>query len=452
MLKNKISKALQLVISIAIFSCSGNPKEAPTGTLIRGATLINPGTNTEIIESAYLYFVDNEIISYGSMNETENLPAAAKVIDAKGKYIIPGLIDGFATLNNQAYANAYLFKGITTILEVDGYRRGPYYPKANPSPGIYRLEGVGEEPANDEYLMAKIDSIHQADYKVLLMMYALTPEQTKMVYEKAKSLGMATIGELGMTTYKEGMDIGIDAFVHTTRYSLDVAPRDMADAVAHEPFSNDLNSPKWKYYKYLTQLEAGNAALYEHAKNLAASNYYIMPTMSLSYLDLPEAQNPWDDEVAKILAAEDINRPADPETGKHAIGAEEQAAYSNLIANETAIIEPAYHQAGAKYLSGSATDVWGTMPGISLHTELMLLHTKPGLSLEEVLAATTVNFSKAFGWKVGQLKPGFEADILILDKDPLRDLANFTAINRIFNNGIEINRDSLLINYANHEN
>jgi len=451
MRQSSYSKLLLLSLSLTILSCSTIGDKKASGTLITGATLINPGTNTEIIESSYLYFADNEIISYGSMAETTNLPVAVEVIDARGKYLIPGLTDGFATLNNQAYANAYLLKGITTVIEVDGYRRGPYYPNANPAPDIYRLEGVGEEPASDDDLIAKVDSIHQVGYKVLLMMYSLTPEQTKLVYDHAKSLGLATIGELGMTTYKEGMEIGLDAFVHTTRYSLDVAPRDMADAVAHAPFSNNLNSPKWTYYKYLTQLEEGNTALLEHAKNLAASNSYIMPTMSLSYLDLPEAQNPWDDPVAKILNPEDINRPADPTTGKHSIGAEEQEAYSNLIANETTVIEPTYYQAGAKYLSGSATDVWGTMPGISLHTELMLLHTKAGLSLEQVLAATTVNFSNAFGWKVGQLKPGFEADILILDKNPLEDLANFTAISQMFNNGIEINRDSLFLNYANHE-
>ena len=448
----RFSINLLLVLCLAVFSCSTKPNEQElSGTLIYGATLINPGASTEIIDSAFLYFKDNEIIAYGSLATAESLPKAAEIIDAKGKYLMPGLIDGFATLNNQAYANAYLYKGITSILEVDGYRRGPFYPHANPAPDIYRLESVGEEPATDKDLIAKIGSLHKANYKVLLMMYSLTPDQAKMVYDYAKSLGMATIGELGFTTYKEAMDIGIDAFVHTTRYSLDVAPRDMAMDVAHEPFSNDLNSPKWKYYNYLTHLQKDDPALLLHAKNLAASNSYIMPTMSLSYLDLPESKNPWNNPVAKILKPQDINRPANPKTGKHDITTEEQAAYSNLIANETSIIEPVYYQAGAKYLSGSATDVWGTMPGISLHTELMLLHTKPGLSIEEVLAASTVNFSKAFGWEVGQLKPGFEADILILNKNPLQDLANLTAIDRMFNNGIEINRKSLLINFKDHK-
>ena len=445
----KISLFLLGIVAIGCSEKINNHE--PVGTLIKGATLINPGSETEIIESSFLYFVDNKIVSYGDLTIADEIPLAAKTIDATGKFVMPGLIDGFATLNNQAYANAYLFKGVTSIIEVDGGRRGPFYENSNPSPGIFRLEGIASEPMPTENLIPTIDSLYKANIKVLLMMYALTPEQTKLVYDHAKSLGMATIGEQGFTTYKQGMEIGIDAFVHTTRYSLDVAPRDMAEAVAHEPFSNDLISPKWQYYKFLTTLPADEPSLLEHAQNLAASDTYIMPTMSLSYLDLPEAKNPWDDPVATILNPEDINRPADPNTGRHSIDAEEQTAYSNLIANETLVIEPAYYDAGAKYLAGSAADVWGTMPGISLHTELMLLHTKPGLTIEEVLAAATVNFNKAFGWQIGQIKPGFEADILVLDKNPLEDLENLNSIIRLFNNGIEIDHPELLVNYQNLE-
>ena len=108
------------------------------------------------------------------------------------------------------------------------------------------------------------------------------------------------------------------------------------------------------------------------------------------------------------------------------------------------MIEPAYYQAGAKYLSGSATDVWGTMPGISLHTELMLLHTQAGLYIEETLAAATVNFSIAFDWNIGRIKPGFEADLLILNSNPLDDIANLTDIDQMFSNGKFIDRHALL--------
>jgi len=422
-----------LFLIILLAACSPSPQK--DSLLIEGATLINPGNTIEIIESSYVYIEGNKIVSYGELANKPKTLVAEKTLSANQKYIMPGLIDGFATLNNQAYANAYLYKGITSIIEVDGYRRGPYFPNANPSPAIYRLEGVGEEPATDMDLIRRVDSLYTANYKVLLMMYALTPNQTKMVYAHAKAIGMATIGEMGMTTYKEGMDIGLDAFVHTTRYSLDVAPRDMADAVAKAPFSNDLNSPKWTYYSYLTQLKKGDSLLEVHAKNLGASHSFIMPTMSLSYLDLPNSKNPWLDPVAVILDPNDINRPANKETGKHDIGEEEQRAYSELIANETSVIEPAYYKAGAKYLSGSATDVWGTMPGISLHTELLLLHTKAGLTIEEVLAATTANFNEAFGWKIGRIKSGFDADLLILNKNPLDQLSNLNTIDKIIVDG-----------------
>lgn len=443
-MKHLIKFIAFILLGVTFQGCS--PKITPNSILITGATLINPGNPPEIIKNSYLYIENGKIISYGEAGTQPKTYYPEKKILANGKFIMPGLIDGFATLNNQAYANAYLYKGITTLLEVDGYRRGPFFLNANPSPNIFRLEGVGEEPTTNKEIINKLDSLQQAGYKVALLMYGLTPSQLKLVNDYAKKLGMATIGELATTTYKQAMDIGVDAFVHTTRYSLDVAPKHMREGVAKEPFSNDLNSAKWTYYKYLTTLKKGDSALATHAKNLANSNTYIIPTLSLSYLDLPEAKNPWLDPVAKILNPKDINRPADLKTGKHTIDATEQAAYTKLITTETTVIEPTYYKAGAKYLAGSGTDVWGTMPGISLHTELELLHQKVGLKIEEVLAAATVNFNKAFGWKVGKIAPEFKADLLILTKNPLDDLKNLNSIESIILNGKEINPQSLLKN------
>lgn len=45
-----------------------------------------------------------------------------------------------------------------------------------------------------------------------------------------------------------------ETIVHSTRYSLDAAPANLIQAVAEQPFSDDLNSPKWQYYKFLTNL------------------------------------------------------------------------------------------------------------------------------------------------------------------------------------------------------
>ena len=65
---------------------------------------------------------------------------------------------------------------------------------------------------------------------------------------------------------------------------------------------------------------------------------------------------------ARVIDVSGGGHSANRETGKHDYDEPHQKAYSKL-----------YKERGAKYLAGSATDVWGTMPGISLHTELAKL-------------------------------------------------------------------------------
>jgi hypothetical protein len=238
------------------------------------------------------------------------------------------------------------------------------------------------------------------------------------------------------------MDLGVDAFVHTTRYSLDVAPDTMTVKVAEEPVSNDLGSPKWRYYQYLTNLDPNDKALQQHAENLGKSDSYIQPTFALLYLDMPFSKNPWQEKVASIIDINDVNRPADKITGKHNYPPEELAAYQKLGTQEL-MIEKAYFNNGAKYLSGSATDVWGSMPGISLHQELEVL-SRIGLSNRQILAASTSNFNEAYGLNFGKIQKGFKANILILENNPLDDIANLKENKIVILNGKKVDLEALL--------
>ncbi len=426
------------------FSCS-NPESHKKFTFIKGGTLVNVsdfGHNNIDIEPSFVLLEDDKIIDYGKLSDNYPIPKNTKIIDAKGKYLLPGLIDGFAVLNNQSYANAFLYMGVTSIIGVDGGRRGDFFWDSDPSPDIYKLESVGEEPKTIEEHLTDLHKIYDKGARVVLLMYALTPDQLRTLKNEATALGLVCIGELGHTSYKEGMDMDINAFVHTTRYSLDVAPKEMADAVANEPFSNEMNSPKWKYYQYLYSLQSDNIALIKHAENLGNSSSFLIPTFSLLYLDLPEHKNPWSFPVSKILNPEDINNPANNSSGNHDYEPEVQENYTKMALQEY-MIEKAYHKHGAKYLAGSACDVWGTMPGISLHTELGSLK-KLGLSNREVLATATSNFHRAFGWQTGTIEKGFTANILILNKNPLESLENLTDIQALILRGKEINRQNLL--------
>lgn len=436
-------KLLFLLLLIFLWSC--NSSEKTEYTLIKGGTIIDMsdnGMSSNDISNGFILFSNNEIIKTGIYTDELVLPKNTRVIDAEGKFIVPGLIDGFAVQNNQFYANAYLYSGVTTIIGVDGGRRGWFYPDAKPGPDFYMLESVGDEVKPDSAHLKDLRELHKEAYKIALLKYKLTPNQVKLLHNEAKKLGMGTIGELGYTSYAEGIKTGIDAFVHTTRYSLDVAPKKMRDAVANQPFSDDLNSPKWKYYQFLSQLDTSDKALIQHAMNLVSGNTYLMPTISLLYGDIPGHKNLWKEKVAAILNPNDINNPLNNKTGNHDYTKEQQDNYTSMALQELKI-EYVYQNTGAKYLAGSGTDVWGTMPGISLHTELELLH-RIGLDNRQTMAAASSNFSDAFGWKTGRIEPGYEVDILILDENPLSDLQNLKKIHVLINNGRVIDYDNLL--------
>lgn len=117
-----------------------------TYTLIQNATLLdvnNLGKTENDISNACILVKNKHIEWVGKCGEKPDLPNGTKIIDASGKYVMPGLFDGFAAINNQSYCNAYLYMGITNIISVDGGRRGDFFGDGNPSPNIYRLEGVG---------------------------------------------------------------------------------------------------------------------------------------------------------------------------------------------------------------------------------------------------------------------------------------------------------------------
>jgi adenine deaminase len=96
------------------------------------------------------------------------------------------------------------------------------------------------------------------------------------------------------------------------------------------------------------------------------------------------------------------------------------------------------------YLAASGAAVMGTMPGISLHTELEML-VRIGLSPREALAAASNNYSIQFGWnELGQIAPGRRADILVLDGDPTVNIWNARRISTLIFDGNVMDRPSLL--------
>ncbi len=253
---------------------------------------------------------------------------------------------------------------------------------------------------------------------------------------RARELGLATIGELGKTTYAEAIDAGVDAFVHSSRYSLELASSEMRDAVAKEPFG----PPRTAFYQFLADLDPDDDRIAQWGSRLAQSHTSLIPTLSLYYLDLPNHDNPWKERIAAILDPKDIHLPADRTTGQ----APKPPGIPAGLSQNVIRIDERYRRAGAHYLAGSGTSAFGTLPGISLHNELRML-TDIGLTPRQALAAATSNVGEVFRWAtVGQVKRGYDADLLVVDGNPAADIRNLKKIRLVILNGEVVDRQALL--------
>lgn len=428
---------------------------------IVGGTLLDvadQGNSRHDVPDAVVLIEGDTIVASGPRSEVQP-PRGARILDARGGYIVPGLIDGFASQANQAFANAYLYMGVTSVVTSlppqpgsetrQDARRNPTFAGADPSPRLFFMERIsgavpeGEtwRPMSEGESRAEVERLAAAGAKVLLLHYWLRPGPLRTAAARARELGIATIGELGSTTYYEAQEARVDAFVHTARYSLELTPPALRARVAEQPFG----PPRQDLYKYLGGLKPEDTDVARHAQRLAAGPSLLIPTLALSYLQMPGHENPWNEPIAKILSPRDIHLAADPQTGEPPVPAEQirdatpPGSWRALL-----MLEEQYRKAGSRYLAGSGTSAFGTMPGISLHTELALL-VRIGLTPRQALAAATENYSALPPWRrLGKIAAGQIADVLILDADPTQDIGNAKRIRTLVLEGREIDREALL--------
>lgn len=123
------------------------------------------------------------------------------------------------------------------------------------------------------------------------------------------------------------------------------------------------------------------------------------------------------------------------------------AAVPNALAaamrDELFGIVRALDEAGVRLLAGSDNGGDCRSDGFSLHRELQLL-VDAGLSEQATLRAATLNAAVARGDEdAGRIAPGAPADLLILEANPLDDIANTLAIALLVRDGRVFSRTEL---------
>jgi len=425
--------------------------------VLKGGTIIDVddfGRSQRDIRNAVVIVSGKTIKQVGVAGKLK-IPAGAKVLDVSGKYIVPGLIEGFGSVTNQAFANAYLYMGVTTVVYVEDNRRGKVFLQASPSPALYkqeaywgadRVEVTGKpyryEDINyrdDAAISREIDSMAAEGAKVMLIHYGVKPEQLPAILSACRRHHIATVGELGYTSYREAVKAGVRSFVHTSRYTADILPDSTRRLYSHAPFG----PPASFYYEYISRPGAlADPKLEELASMYAESPVGLIPTGSLlAYPFMSFAHNPWEMPAAVLIDEKDIlHEPLDKATGKP----KNPSPVRVKAAPRLMSIDSLFAHRGARYLTGSGATAFGTLPGISLHTELEML-SHMGLNNRQVLAAATHNFSLLWDWQhIGKIAPGREADVLVLSGDPLQSLEALQHIDVLMVDGQVLDREKLL--------
>ena len=176
--------------------------------------------------------------------------------------------------------------------------------------------------------------------------------------------------------------------------------------------------------------------LAELAKETARAGVVNNPTLTLFKLVVsgakPEEYLQW--EEMRYVPAKMRENFAKQKSGTLGIpgSAEEKKRYldlRNLLVREL-------YKAGAKLVVGPDSPQFFLVPGFATHREMQSL-AEAGLTNYAVLEAATRNGAEALGMlkEFGTLEVGKRADLLLLDADPLENVANAKRIAGVMTRG-----------------
>jgi len=381
----------------------------PHGTVIlRGARVITMHGD-EVLDKADIVVVDNRI---ASINPNATAPAGAKVIDVSGATIVPGFIDTHAhwvqirrsLLDDQNWDFlATLAYGITTGRDPQTFTTDMFAyqdladmgeiigPRAySTGPGIFF---VNDFQSVDE--AAAVISRYKDYYRThLIKSYAVGDRrQREFVVEASNRLHM-------MPTTEGFSDMALD-ITHVL---------DGFGGAEHQ-------YPIFPLYKDVVEL-------------VARSGIFYTPTEIIDY-GSPGSEN-WYFETTDIHDDPKVRRffpheYLDSRTSRMLWFRRDEYTYPLIAESAAAIVN-----AGGKVCVGGH----GELQGISFHWQLWSLH-EGKMSNLAALRVATLTGAEALGFSqdLGSIEPGKLADLVVLDKNPLDDIHNTTAIRFVMKNG-----------------
>jgi Amidohydrolase family len=417
-----IAAAVQADLA-ALAKLTATARMAPARKLaITGATLEDSTGVPPVKDSVIL--IENGVIKAAGPRGLVRVPKDATILDASGKYAVPGLWDMHAHYEQVEWGPIYLAAGVTSVRDVGNEfdfiqtLHEELDRRENPAIGPHLefagvIDGSGPNSLGaviadtPEQALQWVERYKAAGARQIKIYSSVKPAILKTITADAHARGLTVTGHIpiGMTAI-EGVHNGMDQINHIT-FELPYFTHPVLGADGKPDLSKppvlELDGPRVKDLISTLQVHHTildpTVALYETLLN----------TKPLNQLE------PGLDHVAPQLR-EALDSP--PATGDKAAVADERwrAVKATLRA---------LHAAGIPIVAG--TDQ--TIPGYSLHRELEL-YVEAGFTPLEALQAATITAARAVGVdkESGSLEAGKRGDVLLLDSDPLADIRNTRAV------------------------
>ena len=402
------------------------------------------------------------LISHGEIKyvgNEQNIPSGFVIIDATDQYLIPGLIDSHVHLwQSPNDLLLYLANGVTHVREMNGSEEQLQWREeikaGRPGPDLFvasrRHNSSGMVAGWFNRWTAKINNVTNAQ-SVAQDMQALqdTGFDAIKVYSKlsadhfaafnhaAEQSGFPILGHIPQTVdlsevwgsqlkelaHVEELVKALDREFggydrHSTNEFLSFV-RQRSEAIAKQLVKHDMAvvSTLDLMQSLVTQKHAIDQALTD------AELQYVNPGISESTMPSIRVMG-WLPEVNIYRLSHDY--PEERLAGNR--------LYWQAYAQANVILLEAMAEQGVKVLAGTDANVPVMVPGFSLHDELVAL-TGAGFTASQALYAATRAPADWIKLKTGRIEAGFQADLLLLDGDPLLDINNTREIAAVINNG-----------------
>jgi Amidohydrolase family len=453
---------------IGCFALGAEPVVPPRGTMVFQHVTVIDVVNGSLLADRSVAVAGGRITAVGPASAVDT-PAGATVIDSTGQYMIPGLWDMHVHFVFRSYGALFVANGVTGVRVMWGNPLGVYHstwrtqfsqgkavgPRMmigsnivdGPNP-IWPGSLVVHNAAEGREAVAAAKRAGADFVKV----YELIPTDAyRAIAAECKAQGIPFAGHVPQRiTALEASDAGQRSIEHLGGIRTGCSTRE-DDLIEERQKALDKSSGVGTLRAVAerqadvirdTYSEAKAQALFARFKK---NGTWQCPTLTvlraIAWLDDPAFIN--DPRLKYVLPF--VRASWDPKRDfrfKSLTPAAFAQAKKNFEQNY--VLVAALNKAGVGLLAGTDEMNPYCFPGFGLHDELGLL-VKAGLTPLEALRTATINPARYFG-KVesqGTVEAGKDADLVLLDANPLDDIHNTTKIRAVVADGRLFDRTAL---------